>query len=284
MRSDAARFDHPAIRLSLDDVLAPDILAAAVRRVSRNGGGPGGDGLGISTIEANPRALPELARAVRSGRYRPGPLRRVLINRPGKSPRPLAIPCVTDRVLQTAVLLALAPSLDRWMSRTSFAYRPGRSTGDALRRLAAELAAGRNWIADADIRSFFETIPHALLHEDLAAWIGRGPVLELIVGWIASGGSRGRGIAQGAPLSPLLANVYLQPLDVALAVAGLRAIRYADDFVVACRGRKEAESALDLAARALALRGLELARDKSAVRGPGTHFVFLGAGITVPSG
>jgi CRISPR-associated protein Cas1 len=161
------------------------------------------------------------------------------------------------------------------MSPTSYGYRPARSAEQALASLRRSLAYGRPWALDADIRCFFDEAPHALAMSAAACCIDDALVLHSIAGWLAGFGS-GRGLAQGSPLSPVLANLCLHPLDVAFARAGFQAVRYADDFVVPAATEAQAFAALDIAVRSLASLGMALNPHKTAIRQPGEPFVFLG--------
>ena len=265
-----------ALALSPADVFAPSALHEAWRRVRSNGGGAGGDGETIPAFAARlDQRLAGLAASLTSGRYRPGPLRRVPIAKPNGGQRELAIPCLVDRVAQTALLIALTPLLDHRMSETSFAYRPGRSVAQALAAARADVARGRRVVVDADIAGFFDNVPHGPLLAELAIWLDDPRLLALIGVWLRGFGGDGRGLAQGAPLSPLLANLWLHPLDRLLAAAGLSAIRYADDFVVLCATAQEADHALALVRGICTERGLALHPGKTRIADAAT-VCFLG--------
>jgi CRISPR-associated protein Cas1 len=259
-------------------------LHQAWRRVRANQGGPGGDGESIAAFGvALDRQLETLAAELISGRYRPGPLRRVAIPKPDGGQRLLAIPCVRDRVAQTAALLVLQPVLETLQSDASFAYRPARGVADALASVRRAHARGLVWTLESDIAQCFDSIPHARLIGELTIWIQSERTLRLIATWLEGFSRDGRGIAQGAPIAPLLANLYLHPLDRLLVAAGHTPVRYADDFVVLTRDRHEVEHASGLAEGVLVERGLAMKPDKTRIVPPGVPFRFLGEVLRAPA-
>jgi CRISPR-associated protein Cas1 len=258
-------------------------LRAAWARVRADGGAAGGDGETAAVFATDLDArLRRLACDLRAGTYRPGPLRRVPIIRPDGRFRLLRIPSIADRVVQTAANALLGPALDARMSAESFGYRHARSVAQALERLRV-LARGRPFALDADIRSFFDSVPHRRLIDELGIWIGDPRMLRLLALWVEGFGG-GRGLAQGAPIAPLLANLYLHPLDAAFARAGVPHVRYADDFVALATTRTGAEAARRLAAETLARRGLALHDGKTAVRVLAAGLRFLGQDLAFPGG
>jgi RNA-directed DNA polymerase len=239
----------------MDKVYASATLRAAFGNVRANGGAAGVDHVTVADFEqhldANLRALGE---GLRSGTYRPQAIRRVEIPKAGtrKETRPLGIPTVRDRVAQAALRHVLEPIFERDFAAGSYGFRPNRSAKDGLRRVAALLESGHGWVVDADLRKYFDTIPPARLLAAVEGKVADGRVLALLRGYLTqavlAGAARWtpeRGTPQGAVISPLLANIYLDPLDHRMAGAGYEMVRYADDFVILCRSRGEAEAALE---------------------------------------
>lgn len=257
--------------------MAEKALHIAWQKVRANGGGPGGDGVTIKVFASDlDRHIAGLAKGLATGRYRPGPLRRFRIPKSLGGYRELAVPPIVDRVAQTAVMLALVPLLDARMADESFAYRPGRSVDQALTRARKFLAEGFIWIVDADIERFFDSVPHSTLIQELAIWLDDPRLLALIGIWLRAWAKGARGLPQGAPLSPLLANLYLHPFDRMLAAARIAAVRYADDFVLLCPSRETAERARRIAGGALKSRGLRLNLEKTRIVHASKGVTFLG--------
>ena len=272
----------------IDKVWRPATLEAAWRTVRRNGGSAGSDHQGVKDFE---RGLGEeivrLSEELRGGTYRPRPIRRVYIDKPGsREKRPLGIPCVRDRVVQAAVRLVIEPIFERGFAPHSYGFRPGRGCKDALREVDRLLQAGYTHVVDADLKAYFDSIPHRTLLADIEDSIADGRVLELLEGFLKQDILEGlavwtpeQGSPQGAVISPLLANLYLHPVDVAMAEAGLEMIRYADDLVVLCRSEAEAQRAMDLLDRLVRGRSLSLHPEKTRLVDmtiPGEGFDFLG--------
>ena len=258
-----------------DAVFAPEALRAAWRRARANSGAPGGDGVSLERFAQDADSRLDALRAdAAGGRYRPGPLRAAVIPKPRGGRRLLRIPCVRDRVAQTACQTFLMARLDVEMSNLGFAYRPSRSVAKALDR-ARSFARRRPWIVDADIDGFFDAVPHALVFAELPRWVDDPRLRELVAMWVRGFGGA-RGLAQGSPISPLLANLHLDPLDRKVAAAGLPMVRYADDFLVFARGEPECAHALATVEAALRRRGLRLSRAKTRTCRIGPGVVFLG--------
>ncbi len=246
-------------------------------KVRANSGGPGGDGVTIEVFAQGlaPR-LTRLQRTLAAGTYRPGPLRAVGIPKDGDGLRWLAIPCVRDRVAQSAAAAVLTPRLDPEMADDSFAYRAGRSVMDAVRRVARHRREGYTWVVDGDIERYFDSVPHDLLLAKLEPLVPDRPMLDLIGLWLENFSEHGRGLPQGSPLSPLLANIYLDAVDEAIARRGVRLVRFADDFVLLCRSEARAEAARRRMADLLAEHGLRLHPEKTRIVPFAQGFRFLG--------
>lgn len=272
----------------IDKVWRPATLEAAWRTVRRNGGSAGSDHQSVKDFERGLEAeIARLSEELRRGTYRPRPIRRVYIDKPGsREKRPLGIPCVRDRVVQAAVRLVIEPIFERVFASHSYGFRPGRGCKEALREVDRLLKAGYTHVVDADLKAYFDSIPHSPLLADIGQYIADGRVLALLEGFLRQDILEGlalwspeEGSPQGAVISPLLANLYLHPVDVAMAEAGLEMIRYADDLVVLCRSEAEAQRALDLLGQLVRGRGLSLHPEKTRlidVAIPGEGFDFLG--------
>jgi RNA-directed DNA polymerase len=271
----------------IDKVHAAATLAAAWERVQVNGGAAGVDGQSIERFEqGEQKYLTELATALRDGSYRPQPIRRVEIPKGDGRTRPLGIPVVKDRVVQTAVKLVIEPIFEVAFHPASYGFRPGRGCLDALREVQELLADDHSFVVDADFASYFDTIPHDRLMRCVQERISDGRVLALLRSWLKQDILREmerwtptQGTPQGAVISPLLANIYLHPLDELMAAQGYRMVRYADDFVVLCKSREEAAAALAQISAWVTANGLRLHPDKTHVgdcRQRGEGFDFLG--------
>lgn len=252
-RSDSSRREGRKVHSLIDKVYSHRNLGIAWEKVRANKGAGGIDGVSIERFEADKdKYLDELHRALRDDRYKPMPVRRTWIPKAGGKQRPLGIPTIKDRVVQQALLNRMGPIFERKFLPTSFGFRPGRSTYDALRRMWIKFRGGYLWTVDADIKGYFDTIPHERLIDFVAEEISDGRVLQLIRMFLKAGVMEGfellptpAGTPQGGVISPLLANIYLHYYDLKMREKGYEATRYADDFVVQCRTRREAEEALE---------------------------------------
>jgi RNA-directed DNA polymerase len=271
----------------MDKVYAPATLEAAWERVWANHGAAGVDRQSIERFEAHEDLyLNELSTVLREGRYRPQPVRRVEIPKGNGKTRPLGIPTVKDRIVQTAVKFVLEPIFEATFRSMSYGFRPGRGCRDALREVDQLIKEGHTFVVDSDLESYFDTIPHERLMQRVEERISDGRVLGLLRGWLGQDIMRGmerweatEGTPQGAVISPLLANIYLHPLDELMAACGYRMVRYADDFVVLCKSREQAEAALAQIRVWVGENGLRLHPDKTHIgdcRNRGEGFEFLG--------
>ena len=269
-----------------DKVFSERNLLAAFQQVASKDGAAGVDHVTVTQFERGlPETLWEVSDQLRHGTYRPQSIRRVHIPKPGTNEtRPLGIPTVRDRMVQAAVVNVIEPIFERDFAEHSYGFRPGRGCKDALRRVAELLKAGYVHAVDADLKGYFDSIPHDRLMMRLKGKIADGPVLSLIESFLKAnildgleGWNPTAGAPQGAVLSPLLSNIYLDPLDHLMARAGFAMVRYADDFVILCRTLDEANRALELVRTWVSENGLMLHPTKSKVVDARTEgFDFLG--------
>jgi group II intron reverse transcriptase/maturase len=282
-----------------DKIYREDILAHAYRLVRRNGGKPGVDGEDFSDLEAYgvERWLGELAQALKEKGYRASPVRRVYIPKPNGKQRPLGIPTIRDRVVQTAAVLILSPIFEADLQPEQYAYREGRNALEAVRHVHQLLNTGYTEVIDADLSGYFDSIPQAELIQSVARRISDRHVLALIKQWLVApveeDDGRGRrrrttrakdtkrGIPQGAPISPLLSNLYMRRFVLGWKTLGLEArlqariVNYADDFVICCRG--SGERAMEAMRAMMDRLKLTINEEKTArCQIPQEHFDFLG--------
>ena len=237
-----------------DKVWRMENLESALKVVVRNQGAAGVDGKKAEEyLLESPGRLCQVQAMLKTGQYTPKPVKRVWIPKPGsKELRPLGVPTVEDRVVQTAMRNVIEPIFENIFAEHSYGFRPRRGAKDALRRVDQLLKAGKVWVVDGDLRGYFDSIPQDKLMEAVAGHISDGPMLELLQRFLRQGvmeSGKGwqpteRGTPQGAVISPLLANVYLNPLDHLMAKAGRQMVRYADDFVILCQNETEAQEVL----------------------------------------
>jgi group II intron reverse transcriptase/maturase len=282
-----------------DKVYRTDVLWYAYQCCRLNDGAAGVDGQTFADIEAYGvgKWLGELAEQLRKQTYRPQAVRRVYIPKPDGKQRPLGIPTVQDRVVQTAVLLVLEPIFEADLQPEQYAYRPGRSALEAVQQVQALMIAGHDEVVDADLSGYFDSIPHAELLTAVARRVSDRHLLALVKAWLempvaesdeqgrrqrtTHNKDEGRGSPQGAPLSPLLANLYMRRFVLGWKVLGherrfdAHIVNYADDFVICCRGN--AVEALTVMRAMMAKLRLTVNEAKTRLcRGPDEPFNFLG--------
>ena len=263
------------------------LMMQSFKAVKRNRGAAGIDKVSIGMFEENLDAnLARLKRDLKTkGAFVPKPLRRVWIAKDakGKKLRPLGIPAVRDRIAQEVIRRLLEPIFEPLFHDCSFGFRPGRSCHDAIERLLSFHEAGERVTLDADIAGFFDNIPHKLIVAAVHAEVSDGNILNLIEKFLAAGVMENGvfkpttiGTPQGGVISPLLANIVLNRLDWRLEQAGYRFVRYADDFVVVCKDRVQAEAALTEVESVMTDLGLSLSPEKTKIASYGKGYEFLG--------
>jgi RNA-directed DNA polymerase len=271
-----------------DKVWSPKTLRLALQTVVARNGAAGVDGQTCAAVAARAEAeVAQISRLLQAGRYEPKPVRRTWIEKLGsREQRPLGIPTVRDRIVQSALVCYLEPIFEQEFAEGSYGFRPGRNAGQAVAVVERNLAEGYLWVVDADLKGYFDSIPQNRLMACVRERVADGRVLRLLEKFLRQGvmeSGKGwepteRGTPQGAVLSPLLANIYLHPLDVEMEQRGWRMTRYADDFVLQCRSREEAETVLAAVRQWVETAGLTLHPEKTRlvdVAG-GESFEFLG--------
>ena len=258
----------------IDKVYKTENLLSAYREVAANQGAPGVDYVTIEDFTASLiRNVSKLEQQLRDGTYRPQAIKRVHIPKPGSTEtRPLGIPTVRDRVVQNALRHVLEPILERQFAEHSYGFRPNRGCKDALRRVDGLIKAGYKYTVDVDLKSYFDTIPHDRLVKELRKYVADNSVIGLVGQFlqaeILDGVERWTpqsGAPQGAIISPLLSNLYLNDLDHLMANQGYQMTRYADDLVIQCQTREQAESALAIVSAWVTERGLVLHPTKTKI-------------------
>jgi len=275
----------------IDKIGADRTLELAWAKVQSNAGACGVDGITVGRFAKDSQSrLLAVKEHLKRGTYQPKPVKRVMIPKLGSSEmRPLGIPTVTDRIVQTATRMVIEPIFEREFAEHSYGFRPGRGCKDALRRVDELLQSGLVHVVDVDIKGYFDSIPHQRLMELVGERIADGRVLKLIesflkqqvmasMGWIEAK-ERDEGTPQGGVISPLLANIYLNPLDHLMSRSGHEMVRYADDMVILCPSAEAAETVLQMLREWSAQAGLELHPEKTKIVDmgqPKAHFDFLG--------
>lgn len=239
----------------IDKVFSCPNLCRAFQKVKENQGAAGTDHQTIAAFDSKlDEEIKALSQELQEGTYQPRLIRRHFIPKPGsKEMRPLGIPCVRDRTVQTALRGIIEPIFEIGFAEQSYGFRPGRGCKDALRRVNGLLQRGYNWVVDIDLKSYFDTIPHVELMSLVEQQISDGRMLKLIAGFLKQGILEGlktwepeKGAPQGAVISPLLSNIYLNPLDHLMIKSGFEMVRYADDGVILCQSEEEALRAFQL--------------------------------------
>jgi RNA-directed DNA polymerase len=261
-------------RLS-DKVWAEKNLGRALEKVVANGGSAGIDRQSVREMEMHrEKEIGDLQRELREQTYRARPVKRVWIEKPGsKEKRPLGVPAVRDRIVQGALRHVIEPIFERDFAPQSHGFRPGRGCKGALRRVEELLESGHGWVVDADLKSYFDTIPQDRLMARIGEKIADGRVLELIETMLQAGVMEGlkdwqpteSGTPQGAVISPLLSNIYLDPLDWLMAKGGYEMVRYADDFIILCKSESQAQEALEKVREWVSKEGLSLHPEKTRI-------------------
>jgi len=258
-----------------DKVCNPENLDAAILRVIVNKGSAGVDNQTTQQLSREwDQNRNQLLEELRTGKYQPLPAKRVWIDKPGsKDKRPLGVPAVRDRAIQTALRAVMEPIFEKDFSDRSYGFRPGRGCLQALGRVESLLQEGYTWIVDADFKGYFDSIPQDKLLEQVERRIADGTVLKLIGQYLEAGVMETmrnwkptlQGTPQGSGISPLLANIYLNPLDHQMSRASKELVRYADDFVICCRTEAEAHEALAMVEAFAQAAGLKLHPEKTRI-------------------
>jgi RNA-directed DNA polymerase len=269
---------------SLTGRITTPLLHAAFKAVKCNRGAAGVDRVSIQMFEANlEENLSALERDLKNGSFRPFPLRRHFLSKGDGKFRPLGIPAVRDRVAQEVIRRLLQPIFERLFHDASFGFRPGRNCHMALARVIALQEQGYRFTLDADIKGFFDNLPHSIIMQAVAAQVADGNILNLIERFLRAGVMENGvfkpttvGTPQGGVISPLLANIVLNYLDWQLDKLGFRFVRYADDFVVLCQTQAQAEEAQAQVTHILNQLGLQLSAEKTRITTYGQGYSFLG--------
>lgn len=269
----------------IDKVTREKSLEAAWKQVEARKGGGGVDNMSIATFaKRSDKRITRLSEQLHEGTYEPHAVKRVWIPKTDGKKRPLGVPTIIDRVVQTSIRNAIEPIFENKFHECSYGFRPGRGCKDALREVAAGLKQGQTWVVDVDIEKYFDSIDKKRLMDEVATEIADGSLLALINQFLEQDVMDGlerwqpeKGTPQGAVISPLLANIYLHPVDITMSREGYRLIRYADDMVILCKSQEDAERALARLNELLTERTLKLhpvkTRIVDATKRPGFDFL-----------
>jgi RNA-directed DNA polymerase len=269
---------------SLTGRITEELMLKAFKTVKKNRGAAGIDKVSITMYESNLKAnLLSLMKEMKSGTYQPTPLRRVHIPKGNGKTRPLGIPTVKCRIAQEVIRRLINPIFESRFHENSYGFRNGRNCHQAVERLLEYAKQKHRYVVDVDIKGFFDNIPHNLIMESIAARISDGNILKLINKFLTSGvmeegvfSATTKGTPQGGVISPLLSNIALNHLDWFLARQNLKFVRYADDFVILCKTKSEADRALELTRAYLNDMELEDSPEKTKIRHFSEGFDFLG--------
>ncbi|MGH9960089.1 MAG: reverse transcriptase domain-containing protein, partial [Pyrinomonadaceae bacterium] len=263
-------------------------LHAAWSRVEESDGCAGVDAVTIARFARNLESeLAQLSSELTKETYKPLPLVRFFVTKSNGGQRPLSVPAVRDRIVQHGVISVVGPIFEKEFDNCSFAYRKGKSVKQALQQVEYLRESGYHWVLDADITSYFDNVDHGLLFARVGELVPDKRVLSLMREWVAARIYDGhqisqlqKGLPQGAPISPMLANLYLDTFDDQMLSSGQKLVRFADDFVVLCKSKPQAERALKLTRRILANLRLTLSDEKTRVTNFTDGFKYLGATFT----
>jgi RNA-directed DNA polymerase len=252
----------------IDKVWSPKNLGSSLEKVVAKGGSAGIDKQSARQIEVHKdQTIAKLEQELRNSQYEAQAVKRVWIPKAGsKEKRPLGVPTLRDRIVQGALLHVIEPIYERDFAPQSYGFRPGKGCKDALRRVDELLKSGSHWVVDADLKSYFDTIPQEKLMQRIGEKIADGRVLKLLEEMLHAGvmdSAKGwqpteQGTPQGAVISPLLSNIYLNGLDWQMAQSGFEMVRYADDFIVLCSSQEQAQEALERVRHWVEENGLSL--------------------------
>lgn len=274
---------------SLTGRINPGLMEESYKAVRRNRGAAGIDKVSIELFDSTCRtSLDTLMRQLKDRSYQPKPLKRVYIPKGKGKMRPLGIPAVTCRIAQEVIRRLISPIFERKFHENSYGFRPGKNCHQAVHKVKEYLQQGYRYVVDADIKGFFDNIPHKLIMTEVASEIADGNILDLIERFLKSGVMEEgqlrpttKGTPQGGVISPLLANIVLNPFDHELDKAGYKFVRYADDFVILCKTEQQAIAALAFAKDILERQmGLELSAEKTKIVQAKDGFDFLGFHFT----